>query len=510
MNHPSDIESKLMAVLDLGSNSFHLIVARVVENSLQILHKDKQLASLATGLDEQHMLSEQVMEKALAVLQNYAVILDEFHPARVRIIATHSIREAANRTEFIRRAEDIIGFPIEVVSGNEEARLIYQGVAHNCQLSQRTLVVDIGGGSTEFALGKHFELYEKTSIALGCVTSSTRFFGNGDIRPEYVKACNINAEQLLEEENIERFQQRGWKNVIGTSGSLRAMQQYAEYHQLSNGDGLSLQILEQMLEHLLQVGHCDKITGLDSNRAWILPAGTVIAIATCRLFAIDKLRFEPFALREGVLHELAHTSESDDIQTRTIDSMIRRFHIDTAQTKRLQKTVGRMFKQTKAQMPKSRVKEFRRILDWAVQLHEIGIHINRSQLHKHSGYIVRHSDLPGFDSEQQELLAVLVTYWRKSLNVSALPDFFHYCQRDILLLIMLLRLACLLNIRRIDDAHPDFQLCVDKNADNGMELTLKFPQQWLQSNPLMVEDLNRECRVLQKNAIRLLIKTMDD
>ena len=506
--------SSPFAVLDLGSNSFHLIIARNVEACIQVLHKDKQVVAMAAGLDENNVLRKETIDRALDVLKNYAVILDEFHPARVRIVATHTIRTAVNRAEFITRAEDLVDFPIEVISGNEEARLIYQGVAHNCQLLKTSLIIDIGGGSTEFALGKSFELYEKASITAGHISSTDRFFADGSITRQAFQHCCAETAQLLQDD-VERFREVGWEVVIGTSSAVRSIKQYAEHHQLLQNEELSLAVLDKIQQQMITLGHYEKLTGLDTSRARVLAASVAIITAICQRFKIDKMSFEPYALRDGVLHEMINSSESDDICSRTVHSLIKRYHIDTSQSKRVRKTAKFLFKQVKSEFSRQKSARYWPLLSWAIQLHEIGLSINRTRLQKHSGYIIKNSDLPGFDTEQQELLACLVGCWKKSFSLSSLPELTHYRPGDVLLLIIVLRISCLLNIRRIDSEIPEeLQLrvkkCAEKNTQKNTEYELYCSASWFEENPILRGYLQKECQTLQKEKITLCLKEYPD
>ncbi|MHC8441626.1 MAG: Ppx/GppA phosphatase family protein, partial [Candidatus Eutrophobiaceae bacterium] len=338
-------ETPSMAVLDLGSNSFHLVVARVVEDTLQILHKDKQIVGMAAGLDEQLMLSAESMERGLEVLAGYRRLLDEYHPVQARIVGTHTLRSAVNRLDFLRRAESLLNFPIDVISGDEEARLIYQGVAHNRQLSKATLVVDIGGGSTEFVLGKGFDILDKESVAVGSVTLSGEFFSDGRIDADALRNCRINVERKLLE-SAGRFRNQRWKQVLATSGSFRVIAQYAhERAWIEDSNTLTPKLLEKICKELLRIGHCSKIEGLGSNRARIFPAAIVVALGIMECYRIESMETVSYALRDGVLHELADSSEGGDIRERTIESLTKLYYIDVQQAMRVSKAALSLFGQ---------------------------------------------------------------------------------------------------------------------------------------------------------------------
>ena len=215
-------EASKVAALDIGSNSFHLVVARIVAGSVQILHRVKQKVRLAEGLNEDNVLQGEAKQRGLDTLKIIADSLKGFEPDSVRIVATHTLRRAVNAKEFIEEALQVLPYPIEVISGTEEARLIYSGVAHTNHDAGKRLVVDIGGGSTEFIIGEGLSPLLLRSLQMGCVSYTQRFFANGELKAKAFDKAIIAAEQEMEPIE-ERYRRLGWQRCIGTSGTIKAI-----------------------------------------------------------------------------------------------------------------------------------------------------------------------------------------------------------------------------------------------------------------------------------------------
>ena len=499
-NRPEQPKNQTIAAIDLGSNSFHLSVVRVVNGTLQPLVTDKRMVRLADELGADYMLSDAAMLRGLEVLESFAETIQELHSSSVRAVATHSLRRAKNRNAFIRLARKTMPVPIEIISGDEEARLIYQGVAHTTHLEGRRLVVDIGGGSTELAIGEQFNILQLSSQPMGCVTYTKRYFNQGAISGEAFQAAEIAAAQRLEIID-RRFCNTGWDSALGCSGTVKAIAQFWQSH-ADHFDGvITSKIIETTHRSLIQAGNIEAIEGVDEHRRAVLPAGLAILKAVFKRLGVEAMTLSDSALREGVLYEMTDRMHHQDIRERTIDSLALRYDIDTAQAKRVQKTANTLLQASTSALTENEYISAQRILKWAIQLHEIGLHINRRAIQKHSSYIIDNTELPGFSREEQALLALLLMNYRKGFSRKNFDDFTLYKEDTAVLLAAILRLAILLNIRRLDDLAPNLRCTASKE-----HIDIRFPDNWLFENPVIHEDLLAEIKTLKARGIKLNIR----
>jgi len=489
-------DSTKIAVLDIGSNSFHLVVARVISNTVQILHKTKIKVHLADGLSKDHHLSQEAIDRGLEALEIIQHSLEGFEPETVRIVATYTLRKAKNALAFIKAAKKILPYPIEIISGQEEARLIYNGVAHTETLDGKTLVIDIGGGSTEFSLGEQFEPILLRSIDIGCVSFKQMFFNQKKVKRKMVNKAIVYAQQqlaLIENKYIKQ----GWQQCIGTSGTIESI--VAIVNKNSAEGALSLIQLEALMEKLIAIEDMELLDLGDVNedRRQLIPAGLAILIAVFKQFEIDTMSFAQAALREGVIYEMEDSLTHTNVQERSVQSLATRYDIDTVQANLVLNTAFRLFKAVKKdwQLKSSGLKQ---LLGWSALLHEIGLHVSSTGVHKHSHYILSNSDLPGFNAEEQQFLATLTRFHRKRVRLEEIPLFSQFSTKDVLHCIILLRLSVLLNIKRQQDFLPEFTATV---ADN--EISLQFPPNWLSLRPIIEINLTAEQEKLARVGIEL-------
>ncbi|MCU7553172.1 exopolyphosphatase [Alteromonas sp. ASW11-19] len=486
-NSVSSRETTKVAALDMGSNSFHLVVARINAGSVQILHRVKQKVRLAEGLDEHHVLSQEAIDRGLDMLKIIAESLRGFEPDSVRIVATYTLRKAKNARAFIDAAKAILPYPIEVISGTEEARLIYSGVAHTNFSEGQQLVVDIGGGSTEFIIGEGFTPLLCRSLQMGCVSYTQRFFASGELTNKAFKKAITSAAQTLEP--IEtRYRKLGWAQCLGTSGTIRTLYTLAQPEADGGKDvPLTLKSLQQLKKQFIKAGHIDKLAYplLSEERRVVVAAGLAILIGIFEALRIQSLHFSPAALREGVLYQMEDELNNADIRGRTASSLATRYDVDTAQATLVLNTTLALL--DKASAWKLDTEDCRSMLGWAALLHEVGLQINSRGVQRHSAYILSNVDMPGFTQEQQELLATLVRFHRKKIRTADIPSFYQYSGNTVLRLIALLRLGVLLNIKRQEGFVPEFDV-----AAGNSSLSLTFPDDWLAGKPIMSADLERE------------------
>ncbi|MDH2998484.1 exopolyphosphatase [Pasteurellaceae bacterium LFhippo2] len=480
------------AAIDLGSNSFHMIVARIVNGSIQILSRVKRKVRLAEGLDEQRILSQEAIERGVACLALFGKRLQGFPVENVRVVGTYTLRRAVNNSDFIEQAKKVFPYPIEIITGKEEARLIYSGVSHTQPEKGRKLVVDIGGGSTEMTIGDGFKPLRAESRHMGCVSFAQRFFPEGELNEERFDSAYQTAMEKIEDLAWE-YRELGWQHVLGSSGTIKTVAKVL----VANGcrDGLiTEERLQKVLENCLKFKSLKDIQlkGLVEERADVLVPGLAILLALFRTFQIQSMRYSDGALREGVMYGWEKSFQVGDIRQRTTEALADQFNIDQLQANRVRDTALKLFDQVKNWKNKRQIGELRSILKWASLLHEVGITINHNGVHRHSAYIIAHLDLPGFDTEQQNLLATLMRYHLKGFKRSDIRGTNRFQHRDILNLLRLFRLAVILNRSRQATVEPK-QMILEMTNQNW---TLQFEPNFLDQNPLLAADLEDERKIL--------------
>ncbi|MBO2552219.1 exopolyphosphatase [Shewanella algae] len=491
---------KHFVAVDMGSNSFHLVIAREQDGSIQILHKEKRLVQLAEGLDQDNRLDNDAIARGLACLKDFNLRFSTLDQARVRLVATHTLRVARNREAFIEAARAIMPYPVEVVSGHEEARLIYKGIAHSQELAERNLIIDIGGGSTEVVLGHKTQAQILSSLRCGCVSYNQKYFVDGKLTLENFRAAQAAADKQFASLAKEYFSGQ-WDLTLGSSGSVKAICEAMQH--FFNDETITLPRLKQLKQQLLDWGHVDQIElpQVDSKRAPLLPAGLAILISFFKRLPITELQFAQGALREGVLYELAGISQFGDVSGRTVESMAKLYHVDLNHAAKVATSAKQLFD---AVADCWQLEPWRSLLEHAVKLHEIGIHINSRAHHKHGAYIIANSDLPGFSQEQQQLLALLIGNQRKKPNLEALAQLEPAQKLRLIRLMALLRLAVLLNLGRIARS---LKITRVKPTATGMQISLPEPRQRIS---LFAKDLQREQKQLAQLGFELQISYADN
>ncbi|ALV91415.1 MULTISPECIES: exopolyphosphatase [Pantoea] len=488
ISHKSTPKPQEFAAIDLGSNSFHMVIARVVDGAMQVLGRLKQRVHLADGLDAQNRLSDEAMERGLSCLALFAERLQGFSAANVTIVGTHTLRIATNAEEFLQRAAKVIPYPIEVISGNEEARLIFMGVEHTQPEKGRKLVIDIGGGSTELVIGEDFEPQLVESRRMGCVSFANLYFPKGEISPENFRRARLSAAQKLET-MAWQYRLHGWQYALGASGSIKAacevLLAMGEKEKLITPETLEMLVTE-VLKH--KSFNALSLPGLSEERKAVFVPGLAILCGVFDALAIRELRLSDGALREGVLYEMEGRFRHQDIRSRTAQSLANHYAIDSDQARRVLETTEQLYLQWLDQNPKQANPQLSALLKWAALLHEVGLTINHSGMQRHSAYILQNSNMPGFNQDQQMLLATLVRYHRKAVKQDEMPRFTLFKKKQFLPMVFLLRLGTLLNNQRQATTKPD---SLKLTTDDG-NWTLKFPNGYLSQNTLVQLDLERE------------------
>jgi exopolyphosphatase/guanosine-5'-triphosphate,3'-diphosphate pyrophosphatase len=485
-----------IAAVDLGSNSFHLLVVREVEAKFQVLHKEKQKIRLAAGLDSKNRLNQEAIDRAITTLKQFAETLKNFKADQVKVVATYTLRTATNIDYVLEKAAEVFPYPIEVISGQEEARLIYQGVAHNVHHDDKRLIIDIGGGSTEIIIGKSFTPSRLTSRNMGSASFSKCFFSDGKCTSSAFKRAMIRAEQTMEA-IASNFIKSGWQCCLGTSGTIKNICAIVSIK--FESDIISYQQLTWLRDEFIKAGDIDamNIPGLQEDRKASICGGLAILLAIFEQFKIDAISYCDFALREGLMHEMQDNLKLKDIRVTTINSFSKRFDIDTTHANLIQNTARLLYQQLKKTWALKN-SEHLTVLLWAVQLHEVGLSINSSSIHKHSAYIVRNSLLPGFTQQQQILLACLIRLHRKKIRRDELPELALISPQKLSYLLVIIRLSVLLNQKRQPDYLPNYELVATPQS-----LLIRFPQAWFKGQALLQADLEVERQYLKKLGIEL-------
>lgn len=456
MNHTPP--ARYVAAIDLGSNSFHMVVAKVIGQDLQLVSRHKQQVQLANGLDAQGNLDNASIERGLECLAMFAERLQGFDKPNVRVAATHTLRQARNASEFIHRAQRILPFPIEIISGVEEARLIYQGVSHTQSESDSKLIVDIGGGSSEIIFGSGFEPELVNSKPIGCVNFTKQFFANGKLSDKNFTNAILAAEQKLES-LAHHYRKKGWSMAFGSSGTIKAIRDVLMG--LGYQDGIiTAKRLLQLITKLSQWENIDDIefSGLTAERKPVFAAGVAIMYAIFLDLRIREMFYSEGALREGLLYEMEARFKRTDIRMRTTENLATKHLVDLEHAARVKDQARAFLLQIHHKLDINAQSELFDLLEWSALLHEVGLSINLKDYHHHSAYLLRHGNMPGFNIEQQRLLATLAQFQRKSLNLNEMYNFSLYQQQHLISLIRVLRLAVLLNGQRSETPLPPLVL----------------------------------------------------
>ncbi|WP_410014077.1 exopolyphosphatase [Sodalis sp. RH24] len=487
LNNLTTPKPEEFAAIDLGSNSFHMVVARVVNGALQVLSRLKQRVHLADGLDANNVLSDEAIERGINCLALFAERLQGFSPLRVTIVGTHALREAVNAEKFLTLAAQVIPYPIEIISGHEEARLIFMGVEHTQSEKGRKLVIDIGGGSTELVIGENFEPILVESRRMGCVSFGNLFFPGGVISPAHFRRARLAAAQKVET-LAWQYRILGWQVALGASGTIKAACEVLLA--LGEKDGaITPERLQLLHDKIMKFKNFSALNlpGLSEERKSVFVPGLAILCGVVDALAISELQLSDCALREGVLYEMEGRFRHQDIRSRTARSLAEHYNIDSDQAKRVCDTTDHLYQQWCRQNEDLQNPQLEALLIWAAQLHEVGLGINHSGLQRHSAYILQQTNMPGFNQEQQLLLATLVRFHRKGIKLDDMPRLTLFKKKHFLPCLQLLRLAVLLNNQRQATSPTQLRLLTHEH-----HWTLVFPAGFFAQNNLVQLDLERE------------------
>ena len=494
----------ILSAVDLGSNSFHLQIGRVVDGQIYLLDSLREVVRLGAGLTSERRIDRATQARALEALGKFGERLRGFPRQAVRAVGTNALRVAKNAPQFLREARQVLGFPIEVIAGREEARLIYLGVAHALPLAaHRRLVIDIGGGSTEFIIGTGFEPQLTESLYMGCVSYSLKYFAEGRIDKGRMKRAELAARQELAG-MVGSYRRTGWQEAVASSGTARSIENIVREAGFCQ-NGITRESLDKLRGLLIKHERADpeRIPGLRPNRAPVLPGGVAILGAVFEELDIDTVHVSDGALRHGVLYDLlGRVEHRGDMREATVAALMRRYHVDAEQAERVRKLALGIYDALNAGGDRDREDDPDRLmLEWAARVAEIGLSIAHAQYHKHSAYVLSNADMPGFSRMEQQRLARIVLAHRGKLAKleEAGPEGADWVA------VFALRLASAVLRRRADVAIPLVRVTGDAG---GFELGL--PQAWLGENPLTAEALESEADQWRAVGMRFVVNALSE
>ncbi len=482
---------KHLAAIDLGSNSFHMVVARIEDGHIHILDNLKEMVRLGAGLDTKGRLSKESRLRALDCLKRFGERVNDFPKGSVAAVGTKTLRQAKNSRRFLRNAKKVLGHPISVIGGKEEARLVYLGVSHSLVAEDgKRFVMDIGGGSTELIIGENFEPEHLRSLNMGCVSMSRKYFNSGKLSKKNWKKAGTTAHLKLRP--VRRyFQKADWNSATGASGTIKTVGRVVKRLEL-DPYYITLESMYRIREIMIEAGQLDNLDlpGLKSDRQPVFAGGLAILIATFEALKIKTMQVSEGALREGLLYERLGRIQSEDTRLKTVSSVQQRFQISQKHARRVSKTAHRLLMACE-QTWNLRLEDAE-ILHWASSLHEIGLAVSLSGYQKHGAYLLDNADLPGFSYEEQDWMSVLVRCHRKKISKSLFANLSEKNQQIALKLVVLLRLAVLLHRSRKEET-----AVIEEVVAGDKSLTIHFAEDELIKHPLQLASLEREADYLR-------------
>lgn len=494
-------QSQLLAAVDLGSNSFHTVVARYHGNRLDIIDRHKETVRLAAGIDDDYYLSEPAQNRALDCLERIQQLMSQVPPENIRAVGTNTLRRISNSQTFLPKAEAALGSSIDIISGHEEARLIWLGVTQSLgDAPAKRLILDIGGGSTEFIYGENQTPRQLASLQIGCVRLTEKYFANGDLTRKAFKAAKQDAMHELAPIQ-RRWRKFPWEIAIGTSGSAQAISLVLRDNGITDGT-ITYTGMRAVRSLCLKCGNSEQLhlAGLSSDRQRVFAAGLAAMMGIFKALKIDSLRTTETALREGVLYDLIGDRQGRELRHESVRSLARHYHLDRKHGRRISRTARELLRQV-ATPWKLEAEIYPAYLHWAARLHEIGLGIGFRGYHRHGAYIIDHSNLPGFSRQEQYILATLIQAHRKRLPLERLQSMKEKKALVIIKLAILLRIAVYLHRDRAPKRDTKVEITAKRNT-----VTLTFQRGWLARHPLTRADLAQEAERLAEAGFTLKIE----
>ncbi len=508
MDNIIDTKNKIngtIAAIDLGSNSFHMVVAEEHQGQVVMIDRIREMVRLASGLDDNGKLSKEVEENALACLQRFGQRLRDLSSENVSAVGTNTLRRVENAELFLLRAEEALGHPIEIISGIEEARLIYQGVAHSLEPDHKNrLVIDIGGGSTELIIGEEFNTRMMESLEMGCVTMTKRFFPDGKITSQRIERARVNVLQKMKAIR-HAFRHQGWDAVIGASGTIKSTASIIREMALDDEDGITVEALIKLINKIKEFEAIDdiKLAGLSERRVPVFLGGAIVLFGVFEALGIEHMQVSDGALREGLLYDMLGRRQNKDIRNQSVQLLATRFHANDQHAQRIEDTACNLLVQVCNDWEMD-ISEVQTLLVWACALHEIGRDIAHASYHKHSSYIVENTNLAGFSQQQQLRLSTLIRVQRGKISFNYFDVINPFCKSYIIKLAVILRLSVIFHRSRTATALPAIGAGVKENT-----IVLSLPADWLKEHPLTLNDLEQEAEYLKAIDIILEVASTD-
>ncbi len=493
-------EGDALAAVDLGSNSFHMVAAEIRSGQLVFVDRRREFVRLAAGLDDRKRLTPEATARALACLDRFGERVRSFPPGRVRVVGTNAMRQARNARDLLEAGERSLGHPVEIISGLEEARLVYLGAARSLAGDERRLVVDIGGGSTELIVGEGSRPVELESLYMGCVSMSLRHFPNGRVKAKRWRKAVTAALQELEPVRRRFRAGVGWRVAVGSSGTVRSVAAVVRQAGWSEV-GITLDALHRLRDRLLELGTTCRggVDGLSEERAPVFAGGAAVLTGVFEALGIERMQVAGGALREGALYDLMGRLGHEDTRHAAVESMARRYHVEPEQAARVRATALGLLEQCAEPWGLGGTLPWL-MLSWAAQLHEVGLDINHASFHKHGAYIVENAEMHGFSMQEHLLLASLLRCHRRKFPVDVFDRLPSTWRRPARRGAVLLRLAVVLHrSRRPEPVEAGLEV-------DGHDLRLALPRAWLDRSPLTRADLEQEAKYLAAAGYRLTVE----
>lgn len=487
------------AALDLGSNSFHLIIAGLNQREVRIKDKISEKVQLGAGIGADKRINQHAQQRALACLQKYSERLHGIPKKNVRVVGTNALRSAKNSKSFLTEAERILGYEIDIIAGREEARLIYLGVSHTLADDEGArLVIDIGGGSTEFIIGSRFEAQITESLHMGCVSYAQQYFEDGISERAFTRATMAAKQQLIAIR--KELLVHGWDTTVGASGTIRAIINLLR-HQGNIEDEVQLEHLYALKQQLLQRfkrRHDVHMSGLSEKRGPVLPSGLAILIAIFESLNIKSMGYSTGALREGLLYDMLGRIHHEDVRDRTVTALKGRYRVSGSRAERAKATAFELLEHLQSDVVED--SDTRQYLGWAADLYQIGLSVSHTYFQKHGAYLIKHSDLPGFTRRQQAFLAALVNNHRRSFQQIKASSALYHLRHEYEVLSVCLRLALI-----IQRGYTEYDIKVVNFSKREDEFTLELQPGWREDNTLLETDIEQEIAYLRRVNIRLTV-----
>lgn len=487
-------DNDLYAAIDLGSNSFHMIVAREVHGQLQVVDKHKEMVRLRSGLDGLNNLSENAVTNALECLERFGQLIKNIPSQNVRAVGTNTLRNANNSRAFLIAARKALGHHIEIISGQEEARLIFLGVVHGLPSSdEQRLIMDIGGGSTEYIIGRGFNNNHLTSTEMGCVSFSSPFFDEDIVTTERMNNAIASARQILRPHR-RILTNLGWDAAYGASGTIKSIGILLQENGWTDGH-ITLDGLQALRGEMIKAGSVQelKLNGLKDDRRPVLAAGLAILIATFDELNIQQMQVSSNALREGLVFDTLGRMFAEDSREASVRAMQTWMKVDTQQALHVAQSARKFFNQAHNiwHLHDSEY-DYPKLLEWACQLHECGMALSYKRYRHHSAYLIEQSDMAGFTNQEKQMLAAMLLNHRGKFVVEAFENLLEPHNQKLIFLTVLLRLAVRIHRGR-DLEVPEILLMIQE----GHAIHLKFEEDWLKNHPLSLLDLEIEAKRLE-------------